>query len=256
MKNKVAVILAGGKGTRLKPMTEYLNKHLLPIYNKPMIYYPLSIAKRSGIKKIYLICNPGDDKLFKSHLGNGKNFDLNIEYLIQKKPNGIAGGLKLLENKIPIKTKILLLLGDNIFVGQGLQENYLSSAFKSDSKFTIFSVFSYKPENFGVIQYKKNKPMKIIEKPKKFISNDIVTGMYVFDSECLSYIRKIKLSKFKQYEITDFINLFIKENEVKIIKFGAGMAWIDCGEPETLFEAAQMVKFYNDKFGINLGYLG
>ena len=141
MKSKIAVILAGGKGTRLSPMTDYLNKHLLPIYNKPMIYYSLSIVKRSGIKKIYLICNKGDDNLFKSHIGNGKKFGLNIEYVIQKKPNGIAGGLKLLENKIPVKTKILLLLGDNIFVGQGLQENYLSAAFKSDLKFTIFSVF-------------------------------------------------------------------------------------------------------------------
>ena len=255
MKNKIAVILAGGKGTRLRPMTEYLNKHLLPIYNKPMIYYPLSIAKRSGIKKIYLICNPGDDKIFKAHLGNGRNYGLNINYLIQKKPDGIAGGLKLIKNKIKNNTKILLLLGDNIFLGQGLQENYLSSAFKSNLKFTIFSIFSNKPENFGVIEYKNKKPLKIFEKPKKFISNDIVTGMYIFDSECLTYIKKIKLSKFRQYEITDFINLFMKKNEVEIIKFGAGMAWIDCGEPDTLFEASQMVKFYNDKFGINLGEL-
>ena len=163
MKSKIAVILAGGKGTRWSPMTDYLNKYLLPIYNKPMIYYSLSIVKRSGIKNLFN-CNPGDDNLFKSHIGNGK-FDQNIEY-VTKKPNGIAGGQNF-ENKISMNTKILLLLGDNIFVGQGLQENYLSLAFKSDLKFIIFSVFSYKPENFGVIQYKKNKPTKIIEKPKK-----------------------------------------------------------------------------------------
>ncbi len=251
MKN-VAVILAGGQGTRLKPMTSYINKHLLNVYNKPMINHPLSIVKSCGIKKVYLVCNPNDEKLFKLYFKSQK-FDFDFDYIIQKKSNGIIGGLKLLKNKIPIDTKILLLLGDNIFIGQGIYQNFLKNAFMTQKSCSIFSIFSNKPENFGVIKYKKKVPISIIEKPNKFISNDIVTGMYVLNSNCFKYMSQIKLSKFGQYEITDLLNIYLRNQDIEIYKFGAGLAWIDCGEPDSLFKASEMVKLFHDLFEIDIG---
>ena len=253
---KIAVIFAGGQGTRLKPMTNYINKHLLNVYNKPLINHPLSIVKSCKIKNVFIICNPNDIKIFKKYL-SAFNSIFKFEFVIQKKPNGIVGGLKLLKNKISLNTKMLLLLGDNIFVGQGLYQNFLKPALDSKKSLSIFSVYSNKPEKFGVIMYDKNNiPKKIIEKPTKFISNDIVTGMYVIDSNCLRLLNKIKLSRFNQYEITDLINIYFGNEDLEIFKFGAGFTWMDCGEPESLFRASEVVKLYYDLFKIDIGSIG
>jgi len=248
----VGVILAGGQGTRLKPMTSYINKHLLHIYNKPMINHSISVMKSARIKDIYLICNPDDEEIFKNYFDT-LNLKLNIKFVIQNKPDGIVGGLKLVEEFIKKKTKILLLLGDNIFIGQGLYQNYIQPALKSKNSCSFFSIYSSEPKKFGTIKYNGTTPSKIIEKPKKFVSNNIVTGMYVLDSSCFNIIKKIKLSKFNQYEITDVLNVYIKNKNFNYFKFGDGFAWLDCGEPDSLYKASEIVKFYYDLFKINLG---
>jgi glucose-1-phosphate thymidylyltransferase len=254
--NKIGCILAGGQGVRLRPITNYLNKHLIHIYNKPMIFYPLSNMLLCGIRKIYIVVNPEDLDNFKKLLKNflDKNKGLKIHFLIQKKSDGIVDGLKLLKKFIKKNTKILTILGDNFILGTGLINNCFLRGIKNKKGCTFFSIYNNMPKKFGVIKYNnKKKISKIIEKPKKFISNDVVIGAYVFDEKILNYFDLVKISKNQQYEITDLINLYIKDNDYENIKLGRGTIWIDCGEFEQLYQASETVRFNLKNSGIDIG---
>lgn len=236
----LGIIMAGGQGSRLRPITLAVNKHLLPIYDKPMIYYPLSTLMLAGIKKILIIINKQDLASFKKLLGNGKKLGIEINYIIQKKSLGIADVFGLCEKYIKNK-KFALMLGDNFFFGQGLSE-LLANLQKINDGATIFLKEVNNPKDFGVAKISKNKITKIIEKPKKFISNYAITGLYIFDSNSLKIAKKIKKSKRNELEITDVIKIYLKRNKLNFYKLGRGTIWKDCGSTENLIYLNGLVK--------------
>ena len=206
------IILAGGSGTRLSPLTKSVNKQLLPLYDKPLIFYPLSILMLSGIRNILIIINPGQEKNFSNLLGNGKRYGLNINYKIQNKPRGISDAFMLGEKFIK-KDNVALILGDNFFYGQSLTEK-LFKAKKREFGATIFIKEVRNPENFGVALIKDYKITNIVEKPKKFISNQAITGLYFFDNKVIEFAKKINPSKRNELEITDVLKAYQKINEL------------------------------------------
>ena len=206
---KKGIILAGGSGTRLSPLTKSVNKQLLPINDKPMIFYPLSIMMLSNIKKILMIVNPGQIDNFKNLLGNGSKYGIEISYKIQDKPRGLPDAFNLGKNFIN-EDNVALILGDNFFYGQSLTKK-LEKSFTHKNGATIFLKEVSRPENYGVAKIKKNKIEKIIEKPKKFISNKAITGLYFFDKNVSEYTRKLKKSKRGELEITDLIKEYKKK---------------------------------------------
>ena len=206
---KKGIILAGGSGTRLSPLTKSVNKQLLPINDKPMIFYPLSIMMLSNIKKILMIVNPGQIDNFKNLLGDGSKYGIEISYKIQDKPRGLPDAFNLGKNFIN-KDNVALILGDNFFYGQSLTKK-LEKSYTHKNGATIFLKEVSRPENYGVAKIKKNKIEKIIEKPKKFISNKAITGLYFFDKNVSEYTRKLKKSKRGELEITDLIKEYKKK---------------------------------------------
>ena len=199
------IILAGGSGTRLSPLTKAVNKQLLPIYDKPLIFYPLSILMLSNIKNILIIVNPGQIENFKSLLGDGKRFGIKIQYKIQKKPRGLADAFILGKNFIK-KDNVALILGDNFFYGQSLTDK-LEKSLTHNKGARIFLKNVKKPENFGVAKIVNKRIKKIVEKPRKFISDYAITGLYFFDNEVVNYAKKLKPSKRGEIEITDILNI-------------------------------------------------
>tara|TARA_B100000575_G_scaffold227364_1_gene188071 strand:- start:190 stop:1065 length:876 start_codon:yes stop_codon:yes gene_type:complete len=236
-----AILLAGGSGTRMYPNSIVTSKQLLPVYDKPMIYYPLSTLLLAEIKDILIVTTPNDLSNFKQLLGTGSNLGIKIEYVTQAKPNGIAESILLAENFLG-KSNFFLILGDNIFFGQNLKSKLL----KTKKIKTGSCIFSYKvkdPQNFGNIGFKKNGKIKsIIEKPKKIMSDDIVTGLYFYDNKAISYTKKLKPSKRKELEITDLNNIYLKKNSLKVQQLGRGYAWIDAGTPNKLLDASNFIK--------------
>ena len=241
MSKTKAILLAGGSGTRMYPNSLITSKQLLPVYDKPMIYYSLSTLLLAEIKDIILISTPNDLNNFKKLFGNGSKLGINIEYVVQVNPNGIAESI-LLAEKFLDKSNFYLILGDNIFFGQNLKSKLINT--KKNKKGA--SIFSYKvndPENFGNIQFNKNgKISSIIEKPKNPKSNDIVTGLYFYDNKAISYVKKLKPSKRNELEITDLNNLYLKKNLLKVEKLGRGYAWIDAGSPNKLLDASNFIQ--------------
>jgi glucose-1-phosphate thymidylyltransferase len=221
------IILAGGSGTRLSPLTKSVNKQLLPLYDKPLIFYPLSILMLAGIKNILIIINPGQEKNFSNLLGNGKRYGLKINYKIQNKPRGISDAFILGENFIK-KDPVALVLGDNFFYGQSLTEK-LFNAKKKIIGATIFIKEVKNPESFGVALIKDSKITNIVEKPKKFISNQAITGLYFFDNKVVRFAKKISPSKRNELEITDVLKAYHKINELYYEKIGRGAIWSDAG---------------------------
>ena len=210
------IILAGGSGTRLSPLTKAVNKQLLPIYDKPLIFYPLSILMLANIKNILMIVNPNQIDNFKSLLGDGKRFGIKIQYKIQKKPRGLPDAFILGKNFIK-KDNVALILGDNFFYGQSLTYKLEKSLLHSDGA-RIFLKKVKMPENFGVVKIVNNRIIKIVEKPKKFISNYAVTGLYFFDNNVVKYAKKLKPSKRGELEILDLIMKYKKKKYI-IIRF-------------------------------------
>ena len=221
------IILAGGSGTRLSPLTKSVNKQLLPLYDKPLIFYPLSILMLSGIKNILIIINPGQEKNFSNLLGDGKRYGLNINYKIQNKPKGISDAF-ILGEKFIKKDNVALILGDNFFYGQNLTEK-LFRAKKREFGATIFIKEVKNPENFGVALIRNNKITNMLEKPKKFISNQAITGLYFFDNKVIKFAKKISPSKRNELEITDVLKFYQKINELHYEKVGRGAVWSDAG---------------------------
>lgn len=238
-----AIILAGGQGLRLYPQTKIINKHLISVYDKPMIYYPLSIAMLSKIKNIAIVCNEKDKKNFFDLLKDGSDLGIRISYYIQNKSDGIVGAVKTCENFIS-NDKIMLLLGDNIFYGNNLikllTKNYVSHC-------TIFSYSTANYKNFGVIEYKKNRIYKIHEKPKKFYSSRIVVGLYIFKKNLLNKINSIKKSKRQEFEITDVLNKYIESNQCNEIKLKRGVTWFDTGTFDDLLKASNFIKIVEEE---------
>ena len=250
---KKGIILAGGSGTRLSPLTKSVNKQLLPINDKPMIFYPLSIMMLSNIKKILMIVNPGQIYNFKNLLGDGSKYGIEIIYKIQDKPRGLPDAFNLGKNFIN-KDNVALILGDNFFYGQSLTKK-LEKSFTHKNGATIFLKEVSRPENYGVAKIKKNKIEKIIEKPKKFISNKAITGLYFFDKNVSEYTRKLKKSKRGELEITDLIKEYKKKNKLKYELIGRGAIWSDAGKMEDLNNVSNYVRSVEKVQGLKIACL-
>ena len=243
------IILAGGTGTRLYPITKVVSKQLTPLYDKPMIYYPLATLIESGIKEILIITTPVDKERFKELLGNGSDYGITIEYKEQPKPEGLAQAFIIGEDFIG-DDSVILTLGDNVFSGINLI-NKIKKASKNGS--TIFGVEVDNPERFGVIEINNNKVISIEEKPKNPKSNIAITGLYIFDNKVIDIAKKVKPSKRNELEITDVINEYLKENELTVELLNKNDKWFDTGTPESLFEATQYVRNYQIKNNKQIG---
>lgn len=243
------IILAGGTGTRLYPITKVVSKQLTPLYDKPMIYYPLATLIESGIKEILIITTPEDKERFKELLGNGSDYGITIEYKEQPKPEGLAQAFIIGEDFIG-DDSVVLTLGDNVFSGINLI-NKIKKATKNGS--TIFGVEVDNPERFGVIEINNNKVISIEEKPKNPKSNIAITGLYIFDNKVIEIAKKIKPSKRNELEITDVINEYLKENKLNVELLNKNDKWFDTGTPESLFEATQYVRNYQIKNNKQIG---
>jgi len=250
---KKAIILAGGTGSRLGPLTKVTNKQLLPLYDKPLIFYPLSILMLAGIRDILIITNPYEDINFKKILGNGSNFGIKIQYLIQQKPNGLPEAF-IIGEKFINKKNIALILGDNFFYGQGFTKR-LKEQIKMKSGSTIFSYKVNNPQNYGVAEVKNNKILNIKEKPKKSKSNLAITGLYFFDKNVVNFSKKLKPSKRKELEIIDLLKKYLKKKKLKIEFMGRGSAWLDTGNAESLFETSQFISNIEKRQGLKIACL-
>lgn len=239
------IILSGGTGSRLYPLTTVVNKQLLPVYDKPMIYYPLSTMISCGIKEFCIISSPDYLPMYEKMFGNGNHLGLDIIYKVQYKPNGIAESFIIAEDFIK-DDNVSLILGDNIFHG--------IPRIKMDFKGAL--VFAYEvtnPWDYAVVQFDKDSIKQIVEKPKEFISNYAIPGLYFFDNKVIGYSKSLKPSKRGELEITDIINIYFNNNSIDIIKFPRGTAWLDAGQPDTLFQSAAYVKTIQDRQGIRIG---
>tara|TARA_B110000259_G_scaffold181689_1_gene224106 strand:- start:1 stop:861 length:861 start_codon:yes stop_codon:yes gene_type:complete len=234
------IILAGGSGTRLSPLTKAVNKQLLPIYDKPLIFYPLSILMLADIKNILMIVNPGQIDNFKALLGDGKRFGIKIQYKIQKKPKGLADAFILGKSFIK-KDNVALILGDNFFYGQSLTDK-LKKSLSHNKGARIFLKNVKTPENFGVAKIVNNKIEKIIEKPKKFFSNYAITGLYFFDNNVVNYAKKLKPSKRGEIEITDILNIYKDSENLHYEHIGRGAIWSDAGKIEDMTNVSAFVE--------------
>ena len=234
------IILAGGSGTRLSPLTKAVNKQLLPIYDKPLIFYPLSILMLANIKNILIVVNPGQIDNFKSLLGDGKRFGIKIQYKIQKKPRGLADAFILGKSFIK-KDNVALILGDNFFYGQSLT-NKLEKALLHKIGARIFLKDVKTPENFGVAKIINNKIQKIIEKPKKFISSYAITGLYFFDNKVINFAKKLKPSKRGEIEITDILDYYKNSKNLYYEHLGRGAIWSDAGKIEDMTNISAFVE--------------
>ena len=248
------IILAGGNGSRLNPITTAISKQLLPIYDKPLIYYPLSVMMIAKIKDISIIVDPKYKENYVNLLGNGENFGIKINYFEQEKPNGLPEAFILTEKHIK-NSNVCLILGDNIFYGQGLKD-CLDRGKKNKTGATIYSYQIKNPQNFGVINFdKNNKPIKIEEKPKQPKSNYAVTGLYFYDKHVSSYAKKLKPSKRGELEITDLNTIYLKKKKLKVEILGRGFAWLDTGSSENLLAASQFVETIEKRQGYKIACL-
>ena len=250
---KKGIILAGGFGTRLSPLTKSVNKQLLPVHDKPMIFYPLSVLMLANIRNILMIVNPGQINNFKNLLGNGSKFGINIQYKIQNKPKGLPDAFKLGKTFIK-KDNVALILGDNFFYGQSLTK-ILENSSRHKSGATIFLKEVSKPENYGVAEIIKNKINKIIEKPKKFVSKNAITGLYFFDNDVCNFVKKLKPSKRGELEITDLIKKYQKKNKLNYELIGRGAIWSDAGKMEDLTNVSNYVRSVEKVQGIKIACL-
>ena len=250
---KKGIILAGGTGTRLSPLTKSVNKQLLPIHDKPMIFYPLSVMMLANIRKILMIVNPGQMNNFKSLLGDGSRYGLKINYKIQNKPKGLPDAFNLGKSFIA-KDNVALILGDNFFYGQSLTKK-LEKSSKHKTGATIFLKEVLRPENYGIAKIKNGIIEKIVEKPKKFVSNNAITGLYFFDNDVCKYVKKLKPSKRKELEITDLINIYKKNNKLKYEVIGRGAIWSDAGKIQDLSNVSNYVKSVEEVQGIKIACL-
>ena len=251
---KKGIILAGGKGSRMSPLTKAVNKQLLPIYDKPLIYYPLSVLMLAGIREILIIVNKGQLGQFKKILQNGERLGIKIKYLEQSEPKGLPDAF-ILGEKFIGNEKIALILGDNFFYGQSLT-NKLKNCVKLSSGCKILLHPVKRPEVYGVAKIdKRNKIISLIEKPKNSKSNLAVTGLYFFDNKVISYSKSLKPSKRKEIEIIDLINKYKKKNKIKFEYLGRGGAWLDAGSVEDFYNTSAFVSAIENRQGLKIACL-
>ena len=250
-----AVILAGGSGTRLNPVTIAVNKHFLPIYNKPMIYYPLSLVMLLGIKDVLFIVNPEDLENFKKLFKDGSHLGMNIEYKIQEKPNGLAEGLILAKDFIG-DDNICYMLGDNIFFGHDIVKVMKDAKkdIENSGGAYVFGYYVKDPQRFGVVEFDENgNVLSLEEKPKNPKSNYAVVGMYFYDNRAIDIAKNIKPSNRGELEITSVNEEYLKQNNLKVKLLGRGLAWFDAGTHESFLEAGEFIETIENKTGLMVG---
>ena len=248
------VILAGGTGQRLNPITTYINKHLLPVYNKPMIFFPVSFAILIGAKEILIICSNNESKKKYKQLLDLYKAKIKFHYKIQQDASGIPDAISYSEKFLKNQDQKIFILGDNFFYGHSLIQNIKSQLDKK--KPTIFLKKVDNPSSFGVVKLNKNQIIKIEEKPKK-ISSDLfaITGLYFFDKNLFKKIKKLKLSKRKEYEITDIIRIYKKERNLNFYDLGRGSVWYDLGDFENLNNCSNLVSIFQKRNNLEIGSL-
>ena len=248
------IILAGGSGTRLYPLTKVTSKQLLPVYDKPMIYYPLSILMLAGIKDILIISTPEDTPRFKELLKDGSDFGINLSYVVQPSPDGLAQAFILGEDFIG-DDACAMILGDNIFYGNGLKHSLAESVKRAEKGVaTVFGYYVNDPERFGVVEFNPvtKEPINIVEKPKEPKSNYAVTGLYFYPKGVSKVAKGIKPSPRGELEITDLNNVYLNEKKLSIEFLGRGCSWLDTGTHESLVDASIFVKTIEDKMGLKI----
>lgn len=234
------IILAGGSGTRLYPLTRVTSKQLLPIYDKPMIYYPLSVLMDAGIRDVLIISTPVDTPRFKELLGDGSSLGMNLDYAVQESPDGLAQAFIIGEEFIG-NDKVAMILGDNIFSGYGFKE-ILKKAVAKESGATVFGYYVDDPERFGIVEFDgSGKAISIEEKPEKPKSNYCVTGLYFYDNRVVEYAKNLKPSKRGELEITDLNRIYLENGELDVALLGKGFTWLDTGTQESLVDATNFV---------------
>ena len=250
------IVLAGGKGTRLFPTTMGISKQLLPVYDKPMIYYPISVLMLAGIRDILVITNPEDAESFKKLLSDGSQFGVNFTYKEQLKPEGLAQALIIGEDFIQ-KDSVALILGDNIFYGAGFSHSLMKAVKRADEG--IATIFAYEvkdPERFGVVELDNNKrAISIEEKPKNPKSNYAVTGLYFYDNKTVKYAKNLKPSNRNELEITDLNKIYLNNRQLYTEILGRGFAWLDTGTHKSLMQASQYVQTIEENQGIKIACL-
>ena len=247
------IILAGGVGSRMSPLTKAVNKQLLPIYDKPLIYYPLSILMLSGIRDILIIVNKGQVSQFSKILNDGRNLGIKITFLEQERPGGLPEAFIIGKNFIG-KNNVALILGDNFFYGQSLTKILLDSTkLKKGARIFLYPVKN--PNLYGVAMLKNNRIVKIVEKPKMTSSNLAVTGLYFFDNNVIKYSQFLKPSKRGELEITDLLNRYLKNNKLNVEFIGRGSTWLDTGSIEDFYNASNFVSAVENRQGLKIACL-